>query len=319
VALLAATLSPQTTQKAETPREGEDAVRCARQLLATAGENTREAIRFPFDSPERRRWGRFPAPRPGLAWKDMSDRQRRLVDELLACVLSDAGREAVRAIRSEQDLLGRDEEGLGFGCYWLAIYGEPGEGQWAWRFGGHHISLHFTYDGARLVSATPAHLGGEIGEDARAAWTGYDRLRQHDAIARRIIQSCDGRRWDLARIEEPTPGSLPLSEPAAGPIGEPEQGLRLSEMSPEQRRMVSELVHRYLSILSEPAARAATPTLEENLEKSRFAWAGSREEGKPHYYRLQAPGFLIEYANSGAHAHTLVRSASDWGGSAAAP
>ena len=49
----------------------------------------------------------------------------------------------------------------------------------------------------------------------------------------------------------------------------------------------------------------------------RFAWAGSLEAGKPHYYRLQAPRFLVEYDNrqDGAnHVHTVLRDpAGDFG------
>ncbi|GIT38720.1 MAG: hypothetical protein Ct9H300mP7_6410 [Verrucomicrobiota bacterium] len=41
-----------------------------------------------------------------------------------------------------------------------------------------------------------------------------------------------------------------------------------------------------------------------------FAWAGSLESGKGHYYRIQAPDLLIEYDNTqnGAnHVHCVVR------------
>ena len=42
----------------------------------------------------------------------------------------------------------------------------------------------------------------------------------------------------------------------------------------------------------------------------RFAWAGATERGKPHYYRVQGPLFLIEYddsQNDGTHIHTVWR------------
>jgi len=41
-----------------------------------------------------------------------------------------------------------------------------------------------------------------------------------------------------------------------------------------------------------------------------IAWAGTAEKGGPHYYRVQAPTFLIEYDNTqnGAnHIHTVWR------------
>ena len=45
-----------------------------------------------------------------------------------------------------------------------------------------------------------------------------------------------------------------------------------------------------------------------------FAWAGSTERGQAHYYRVQAPSFLIEYdniQNKANHIHSVWR---DWEG-----
>jgi hypothetical protein len=41
-----------------------------------------------------------------------------------------------------------------------------------------------------------------------------------------------------------------------------------------------------------------------------FGWAGGLREGDGHYYRIQAPGLLIEYDNTqrhANHAHTVLR------------
>ena len=41
-----------------------------------------------------------------------------------------------------------------------------------------------------------------------------------------------------------------------------------------------------------------------------FAWAGVEEKGGPHYYRIQAPAFLIEYdntQNNANHIHSVWR------------
>jgi hypothetical protein len=41
-----------------------------------------------------------------------------------------------------------------------------------------------------------------------------------------------------------------------------------------------------------------------------FAWTGTAEKGKGHYYRLQAPTFLIEYdntQNNANHVHSVWR------------
>ncbi len=41
-----------------------------------------------------------------------------------------------------------------------------------------------------------------------------------------------------------------------------------------------------------------------------FAWAGGLERGQGHYYRVQAPGLLVEYDNTqndANHIHTVWR------------
>jgi Protein of unknown function (DUF3500) len=104
----------------------------------------------------RRSWtfevGAISRTREGLALKEMSANQRELVDEILKSVLSENGFIRAKAIMSDQQVLARNEEGLGAGYYWFAIYGEPGNsGPWAWRIGGHHLSLHFTYVDNSLI------------------------------------------------------------------------------------------------------------------------------------------------------------------------
>lgn len=53
------------------------------------------------------------------------------------------------------------------------------------------------------------------------------------------------------------------------------------------------------------------------LEKITYAWAGPTERGKPHYYRVQGPTFLIEYDNTqndANHIHSIWRDfAGDFG------
>lgn len=48
------------------------------------------------------------------------------------------------------------------------------------------------------------------------------------------------------------------------------------------------------------------------LDKVYFAWIGSLDNNKPHYYVINAPDFLIEYdnvgfQNDGNHIHAILR------------
>ncbi len=46
------------------------------------------------------------------------------------------------------------------------------------------------------------------------------------------------------------------------------------------------------------------------FDRIHFAWAGGLERGQAHYYRVQGPGFLVEYdniQNDANHIHTVWR------------
>ena len=52
--------------------------------------------------------------------------------------------------------------------------------------------------------------------------------------------------------------------------------------------------------------------IKSGIEKIYFAWIGSLENNKPHYYILNGPDFLIEYdnvgfGNDGNHIHAILR------------
>jgi hypothetical protein len=53
------------------------------------------------------------------------------------------------------------------------------------------------------------------------------------------------------------------------------------------------------------------------VDRIHFAWAGSMETGKPHYYRIHGPRLLIEYdntQNNANHIHAVYRDlANDFG------
>ncbi|NJO03835.1 MAG: DUF3500 domain-containing protein [Bacteroidia bacterium] len=70
------------------------------------------------------------------------------------------------------------------------------------------------------------------------------------------------------------------------------------------------LIQVYLNNMETPVADEQWKKIAKNgLDKIHFAWAGSTEPGKPHYYRIHGPRFLIELDNSqnnGNHVHTVL-------------
>ena len=61
--------------------------------------------------------------------------------------------------------------------YALAIFGRPGDGPWAWRFEGHHVSLTLTVVPGIGIAVTPHFFGanpfsGRWSPTGMAAWPG---------------------------------------------------------------------------------------------------------------------------------------------------
>ncbi|BCK56109.1 DUF3500 domain-containing protein [Nocardia wallacei] len=148
---------------------------------------------------ERLRWFYTPTDHGGLALGEQSPRQQGLAMQLVASGLSEAGYDTVATIVGLENILDRvegwqarwaRERGRDPGLYWLRVFGTPGGHVWAWRFGGHHISLNYLIIDGAVVSMTPCFLGAD---PARVALLGGS-LRPLGGIedtAFRLIRSCD--------------------------------------------------------------------------------------------------------------------------------
>jgi hypothetical protein len=286
----------------------------------------------------------------------MSPAQRQWVRRLLAAALSEAGYNHVAIIiglesavdyfqgfldRTYGDLAGtrmRDQ-----GNYRLAVFGEPGtDSPWGWTFGGHHVSLSYTFRG-NTISVTPAFFGGE---PARTPMPGGQVLRPlaaEEDFARRLLSLLSAQQRETAilspiaatdivqmnkpRIEAgslydiggPGPGGQQLrDELGLGPDDDEAyrytidpKGLRAVDMSREQREALAALVKVYFSHMPEAIGDAYAYLLSpEHFEGTAFAWGGGDDYGGAHYYRVQSDRLLIEYdcSQDGAnHTHTVWR------------
>ena len=89
------------------------------------------------------------------------------------------------------------------------------------------------------------------------------------------------------------------------------RGLAASAMGAPQRELLTALVRQYVDRIPEELAELEWAKLDgAAFEAIHFAWAGPGERGKPHYYRLQAPRFLIEFDNVQSdvnHIHSVWR------------
>ena len=143
----------------------------ASTLIETFTDGQRHGACWDFPSDEERRtWFFTPTDHGGVSLHELTAHQQRLTLRLVATALSTPGYVTASLILNQENVL--DElEGfrIGFGrergrdpmLYWIRFFGEPGDRNWSWRFGGHHLSLNFTIADGAVVSSTPNFMGSD--------------------------------------------------------------------------------------------------------------------------------------------------------------
>lgn len=284
------------------------------RFVAALPEKSRAQAVRPFEDHDRLDWHYIPRSRNGIALKDLDQAGRVAVHDLLRTALSASGyRKVVNII--ELELVLREIETFGWmrdpERYHLTIYGTPDRARrWGWRFEGHHLSLNFTLAGDKMAVDTPSFFGANpatvgsgpkkglraLGEEHDAGWALLDSLgaaQRHEAVfAARTYGDILSRNQDKV-------------EPLAA------DGVSAAKLDEGQRALLWRLIETYARSFEPGLAEARLARARQGgIEGLRLGWAGSTVRGRPHYYRVQGPLFLIEYdasQNDGNHIHTVWR------------
>lgn len=286
----------------------------AQALIAGVDTRKRGKLVLAFADAARTDWHYTPRSRPGLSFADLDPKQRDAVHALLKTALSEIGhRKVVNII--ELELVLREIELTGFfrdpQKYSIVFFGEPNaQSPWGWRFEGHHLSLSFTLRGDRAVATTPSFFGANPAEVRKGPKQGLRVLAREEDEARALLAMLDDAQRRRA-IVDPRPYGDIVTRNADKVSPLDDRGLEARAMNDAQRAQLRKLIEVYAESF-EPALKAArlARAAEGDAGAIRFAWAGPVERGRPHYYRIQGPKFLIEYdasQNDGNHIHTVWR------------
>ena len=287
----------------------------ANNLWASLTDAQRAKAGFAFKDDQRFDWHFIPRPRKGLPWKEMTGGQKALAQGLLASGLSTRGYIQAETIMSLEEILKEMEGGKGpvrdSELYYFSIFGTPGaKDAWGWRVEGHHLSLNFTVAGGKGAIGGPTFMGANPGEVRVGARKGLRALGQEEDLGRKLAKSLSDDQKTKGILAGDAPKDI-VSYVArkAKPIDP--AGILASDMNPEQKAMLTELIALYAEKLRpEIAAQDLAKILKAGVDKVGFAWAGGLEPGQPHYYRVQGPTFLLEYdntQNNANHIHTIWR------------
>lgn len=290
-------------------------------FLASLTPEQKQKATFDFASEERENWHFIPRERKGLPMKEMTPQQRLLAHALLNTGLSFRGSAKAVTIMSLEEVLyqieGADEskraatrEKRDPEKYYVSIFGTPSaKGAWGWRVEGHHLALNFTLKDGQLIRSSPAFMGTNPGEIRQGPLTGLRVLGVEEELGRQLVKSLDEAQFKKALVDTTAPKEmLTAAEHKVNPL-KPD-GLPATELNPEQQKMLNTLIREYCERLRPELAAETLADIEKN-GAVHFAWAGGKERGEPHYYRVQGKTFLIEYDNTqndANHVHSVFRS-----------
>lgn len=302
----------------------------ARSFLSALTPEQRSKAVFPMKDEERHFWHFVPdnnlvqtkgRSRKGLTLREMTPPQKHLAHALLNAGLSQRGYIKATSIMSLEDILRMMEKDDGERRnpekYYFTIFGEPSEkGTWAYRVEGHHISLHFTVVAGKVVSS-PLFFGTNPAMVKEGPRAGLRVLAREEDLGRELLVALTPEQKKVAIVAaEAYKDILTEASRTASLKGQP-SGLSATKMNAKQKQLLQGLLEEYANNLPDQVAQYRLEMIRKAGTNLNFAWAGVEEKGGPHYYRVQAPTFLIEYDNTqngSNHVHAVWREfEGDWG------
>lgn len=303
-----------TNSNADQSKVAAEMALAADDLLKSLDEQQRKVAVFALKDEERQNWHFIPKERNGLTLKQMQPHQQQLGYALLATAMSSRGfTKALQVMTLERVLweLSNKNPIRDHLKYHFSIFGKPAaKGTWGWRVEGHHLSLNFTIVKGRVIASTPSFFASNPAKVLEGPRKGLRVLAAEEDLARKLVKSLNEQQRKSAIFSKKAPRDiLTRAERKVKPLEN--KGVTWSVLSPSQQTNLMELIREYVECHRPELAQVDLAMIAEAGHKNiRFAWAGGLERGQGHYYRVQGPTFLLEYANTQGkanHIHAVWR------------
>jgi len=284
-------------------------------FMSSIDEEQKKKLMFEFGDELRKDWQFIPMERKGLSLKAMKPHQRHMAMVMVQSALSHRGFATTMKIMALEQVLHEMENGAAKrdpSKYSFFVFGTPAADKtWGWRVEGHHLSISFTIVEGKTVVTTPAFFGSNPGSvpDGHVL-AGLRALGEEEELGRSLIKQLSVEQKKKAILEGKTPRDV-INGPGvkAKPL-EP-AGIAAAEMNEAQQKILRELISTYVGKFRTELADADWKKINDaGFDKVHFAWAGPIQPGKPHYYRVQGPTFILEYdnvQNKANHVHAVWR------------
>lgn len=309
-------------------------VEATNQFLQTLNAEELEKTVYAFNDSLRYKWTNLPVgmvPRPGIQYGSLSDQSRMAFHRVLSAMLSSQGYLKTTSIMQLDDILNTlyqaafekgeiDQNTLtmmqnlkwAHGNYYISIWGKPvANTAWGLNFGGHHLALSLTTDG-KNISMSPYFIGTDPSEVKSAKYAGWRVLSKEEDYGFMLINALSDAQKAKAILKQTVPEDI-ITSPQSNQRITNYYGIAGKELDEGQKALLQLLIQEYTHNLEhQKAHQLYDKIMQSGIKKVYFAWIGSLENNKPHYYIINGPDFLIEYdnvgfQNDGNHIHAILR------------
>ena len=254
-----------------------DTTAAAEAFLATLTDEQREQVLYAYDDETKTTsWSNFPVTfveRAGLNLVDLTEEQQTAALEVLESLLSEEAYATVAGIMNGDAYLlensSTTEDSLG--QYYIAFFGDPSEADaWEVQFGGHHLGINATLDGAAdAITFAPTHLGVQP-----AVYTDADgnEVQPFDGIYTDAFAFFDS----LTAEQQATLTSGDVSMCAPGDTCDFTAGAGLTgaDLTDEQKQLLLDLIANWAGMADGETTAATLAEIEATLDDTVVAWSG---------------------------------------------
>ena len=261
--------------------------------------------------------------RQGVSLKEMSVEQKKLAFHLMQTSLSAKGLQLSKDImKTDQTLreLNDNEPIFDEELYFFTIMGTPSMTEpWGWQIDGHHLAINYFILGDQVVM-TPTFMGGEPIITTSGKYKGNTLFQDEQNLGLKLMQSLSEEQQKKATISRNKEHNDIQAEAFSDNNTVDFKGLKLSDMTSEQKEELLNLTELYISNMREGHAEIKMEEIKEYLDDTYFAWIGKTDENAVFYYRIHSPVILIEFDHQSPvgvrgngrkptrnHIHTIVR------------
>lgn len=302
-------------------------VDAATAFLSALDDPQKARATFAIDDVEWRKWlnvdnGIYA--RQGVSLKEMTPRQKSKAFALMSASLSAKGLSLSKNImKTDQTLkeLNSNVEYLDEELYFFTLMGTPSETTpWGWQIDGHHLVVNYFILGDQIVFA-PVFLGAEPVVATSGKYEGNVLFQSEQDLGLALMQSLSPEQQTLARLGEKGREDM-LSAGGADNLVLDHQGIRATDLTPEQQVQLLRLTEEYVGNLRDGHADVKMEEIRTHLADTWFAWRGGVSDDPVFYYRIHSPVALIEFDHQGPigarpadgsraptrnHIHTMLR------------